>query len=117
MKGLAGAPTVVAAFFDDVDFFENILADVPGPEFAGLAIEAHAPGVAHAVGENLLAGDIGLQVGGGGFEIGLFGRVDKWIVLRDAVWQAGGARIHIDADDFAENIVELLSGIVRVVAV
>src|SRR6185312_14724569 len=60
---------------------------------------------------------IGLQVGGGGFEIGLFGGVDKWIVLRDAVWQAGGARIHIDADDFAENIVELLSGIVRVVAV
>ncbi len=39
-------PAVVAAFLDDVDFLDLHLANVTDDEVTGLAVEAHAPGVA-----------------------------------------------------------------------
>ena len=49
-----------AAAADDIDLLDMVLADVAGPQLAGVGVEAHAPGVAHAVGPDLAAraGDI-----------------------------------------------------------
>ncbi len=43
---LAAVPAVVAAHDDAVDLLAHRLADVADPELAGLAVEAHAPGIA-----------------------------------------------------------------------
>src|SRR5689334_12428835 len=43
MRALVDAPAVVSAAFDSVDRFPQILADLAGPEVAGLPVEAELP--------------------------------------------------------------------------
>ena len=58
VETFANAPAVVAAILDQVDHFPQVLADVAGPEFAGLAVEAEFPDVSQAD-----AVDLGCPVG------------------------------------------------------
>src|SRR5262249_52173810 len=51
-EALHAAPAVVVAALAsrlEVDLLDRVLADVADPQVAGLAVEAPAPGVAHAV--------------------------------------------------------------------
>jgi hypothetical protein len=46
-------PAVVAALLDAVDHLPQFPADVADEQLAGLAVEAHAPGIAEAIRPNL----------------------------------------------------------------
>src|SRR6185436_4955701 len=52
--GLEDAPAVVAALLDEILLLPDVLAHVADPEVAGHGVEGPAPGVAEAVGEDLL---------------------------------------------------------------
>ena len=58
MEPFLDAPAVVAAVLDPVDHLPEVLADVAGPELAGLAVEAELPDVPQAD-----AVDLGRPVG------------------------------------------------------
>src|SRR5205807_6409946 len=46
MGAFAQTPAVVAAFDDEIDLFPFVLADVPGPHVARLAVPTESPGIA-----------------------------------------------------------------------
>ena len=60
------APAVVAAVLDAVDHLPEVLADVAGPQLAGLAVEAELPDVAQADAIDLRspAGELALALRG-----------------------------------------------------
>ena len=59
MRAFADAPAVIAALGDKVNFLPQILPDIADPQVAGLAVEAVAPRIAQAIGENFLARAVG----------------------------------------------------------
>src|SRR5262249_44867107 len=93
----ADVPAVVAAELDLVDLFPLVLADVAGPELAGQAVEAEAPGVAKTVSVDLRLAAA---------------RAER-VVARDAV---GRAVVDVDAEDLAEERRQLLAVALRVAA-
>lgn len=99
--GFVMGPAVVAAFFDDVDFFVGSLSDVGGPEFIGLGVEGEAPGVAKAEGE-----DFGVVAG----------FVEKGVIGREAVGAVAGAGVDVDAENFSVVDEGVLGEAVGVVA-
>ena len=101
MQPLAEVPAVVAALGDQVDLLVQVLADVGGPELAGLAVERHAPDVAQAIGPDLGTG---------------VRPADERIVLRNGVVLAAFAVVDVDAENLAEQRPEILAVVVRVVA-
>jgi hypothetical protein len=108
MQALAAVPAIVPAAGGpgrlEVDLLVEILPDVPDVEIAGLPVEAEAPGVAQTVGPDLVRagarGGRGEGVGGG-----------------DAV---GGAAVDVDAQELAEqgvDVLPVLEGIAAAAAV
>src|SRR2546426_276478 len=93
VQALAQVPAVVAALLDDVDLFVQILPYVAGPQPAGLVVERHPPDVAQAVRPGLRSG---------------FLTLDEWIVFRDRVVLAGVLAVHVDAQNTAEQAVQVL---------
>ena len=88
VQALAPVPAVVAALLDEVDLLVQVLADVAGPELAGLAVERHPPDVAQAIGLDLRPRVL---------------RADERVVLRDGVVLAVVLVIDVDAQDLAEQ--------------
>ncbi len=105
-KALAETPPVVAAALDDVDFLARALADVARPQPARGAVEAEAPRVAQAPGENLRA--IVCALSGGAARI-----ARKRVVGRDRV--VARAR-DVDAEDGAHEVGGGLGIVERVAA-
>src|SRR5690606_26266389 len=95
-------PPVVAAAGDDVDLFVRALPDVGHPEPARRRVEAEAPGVAQAVGEDLLA--VTLRVS------------RERVVRRDAVAAPAGGPVDVEAEDGAEEGGRVLAVPLRVAA-
>ncbi len=89
------APAVVAAVFDQVDHFPEVLADVARPQIAGLAIEGELPDVAQADAVDL------------GRPVGVIRRAAHWVVLGNAVFFAVGGMIDVDAEDRGEPIARI----------
>src|SRR5262249_7050157 len=56
VQRLAQVPAVIAPGAEDVDLLIQVLADLAGPERAGLAVECHAPDVADPVRPDLRRG-------------------------------------------------------------
>src|ERR1019366_8823875 len=50
LRAFHDRPAIVAAFLDAIDHLPLLPADIADPEIAGRAIEAHAPGIAEAIG-------------------------------------------------------------------
>src|SRR5437016_4503758 len=67
MAAFHDAPAVVAAFFDLVDRFPQILADLAGPQIAGRGVEADLPRLPDAIRPDLAARPlmIGKRIVGG----------------------------------------------------
>src|SRR5688572_8160847 len=92
LRPLHRGPAVIAALLHAVHHLPQFPADVADKELAGLAIEAHPPGIAEAVGPNLRPG--------------LF-HADERVVLRNGVVPPGAralrlawiAMVHVDAQD------------------
>src|SRR4029453_14925005 len=84
LPALHDRPAVVAAALNAVDHLPQLPADVADPQVAGDAVEAHAPGIAEAVGP-----DLGPRSGG----------LEEWIVGRDRVGLARLFAVHVDAKD------------------
>lgn len=100
VEAFANAPAVVAAFFDDVDFFPEILADVGGPEELCYGIEGHAPDVAEAEGVDFSS---------------CVGAASEGVVLRNGVGEPGVFVIDVDAEKLAEDGAEFLTVALRIV--
>src|SRR5262249_57545673 len=94
MQALTHAPAVVAARLEDVDFLEQVLADVGRPEPAGLAIERHPPDVAQAVRPLLRP---------------CVRPTHEGIILGNGVGQAVFPAAHVNAQDPAEESFEVLA--------
>ena len=101
VERLANVPAVVPALGDEVDLFPLVLPDICRPQLTGLAVDAHAPNVSQTVGPDFLARVV-LAIG-------------ERIVGRDAVLQVAAAAVDVNAQDFAEQVVEVLRVVVRVV--
>src|SRR5262245_22250315 len=102
VQALAAIPAVVAALLDDVDFLEEILPDVAGPELAGLAVEGHAPDVPQPARPDLRAD----------------ARADEWVVRRDRVvllFADTLGRVDVDPQHLAEPAVHVLGVVVGIV--
>ena len=84
---LEDVPAVVAAPLDDVDLLPLVLADVAGPQLAGLAVEGETPGVAEAVSPDL----------------GAAATVSKRVVRRDGVRLRGRCVGDLYPQDGAEE--------------
>ena len=84
LRPLHRGPAVVAALLDPVDRLPQLPADVADEQLAGLAVEAHPPGVAEAVGPH--------------FRPGLL-HADERVVLRDGVVLALVLVVHVDPQD------------------
>src|SRR5262249_13899252 len=87
-------PAVVAALGDEVDLFVEVLADVGGPQDAGLLVEGHTPDVAQAPRP--------------GFRPRVFA-IDERVVLRNRVVLALALAVDVDAQDLAEKRFEVLA--------
>ncbi len=99
---LVDAPAVVAAGDEGrVDFFLRALADVADPRLPGDPIEAEAPRVAQAHREDLVAAGDGAEE-----------RIGAGRRVRHA---RSGRRIDVEAQDLAEQQVEILRVVRRVV--
>src|SRR5262245_56481786 len=96
MRTLVDTPAVVAAAFDLVDRFPQILADFAGPQVAGLPIEAELPRLAESVRPQLRP---------------RARRLDEWIILRNAVILARIGMIDVDANDAGEEVADVLPGL------
>ena len=104
MRAFLDRPAVVAAFFDLVDHFPEILADFAAPEVAGLAVEAEAPQLPQTVGVDF------------GPSVFVF---DERVVLGDRVifrqlaaelFRVRAFRIvHVDAEQLGEDAAEVLA--------
>src|SRR5262245_9677606 len=103
MEAFAHAPAIVAAFDDDINFLKLILSNIGSPEFAGLTVEAHTPGIAQAVGVNFRAE-------------AFVALADERIVLGNAILQMTGLGIDVDAKDFAIKETGALAEVVGIAA-
>ncbi len=95
------APAIVLAALArtglEIDLLAGSLADVTDEQIAARAVEAEAPRVAQAIGPDLVE----------------CGRViDEGIVYWNRV---GAARVHVDAQELAEQGIEALTVVVRVI--
>ena len=102
-RALIHPPAVIAALHDRrVDFLACALADVAHPELAGPAIEAEAPGIAHAERKNFVAP----------------GRVDEGIVERRGIERARNRvrMIDVDTQYLAQQHIGVLCVVRRIVA-
>src|SRR5262245_42601706 len=107
VQALAQPPAVVAAFLDEVDFLVEILADVGGPELAGLLVERHAPDVAQAVGPGF---------GQRTRELTLLGSpAGERIVGRNRVILAVVFLVDVDAENLAERLLQVLAVVERII--
>jgi hypothetical protein len=103
-RSLVTAPAEVLAALSrggQVDLLARVLPDVADPEVAGLAVEGEPPGVAQPVRPDLVAAARG---------------AGERVVLRDRVGRATRAPARVDADELAEQRVEILAVVARVVA-
>src|SRR5207237_705544 len=80
MGAFAQTPAVVAAFDDEIDLFPFVLADVPGPHIASVAVPTESPGIAQAVCPDFLAHAILVKLRFGG----------EWIIERNAIRESVG---------------------------
>ena len=92
-------PAVVAALLDAMDHLPQLPADVADEQLAGLAIEAHPPGVAEAVGPDLRPRSL---------------HADERIVLGDGVVLPLVLAVHVDPQDGGEQVGDVLPGVERV---
>ena len=94
-----------------IDLFPGVLPHVGNPEVAGEAVEASAPGVAHAHGPDFVAG------GGAAAHVGVVvGNGVAAAAQAHAVWRDAGAAVDVDAADFAQEGGEGLGVVLRVAA-
>src|ERR1041385_4198682 len=110
MKSFAPAPAVIAALADDINFLPAILSDVRGPEFAGFAIEAHAPHIAETVSIDFRTHRSGLEQIRGRDR----GVADERIVGRNSIRQIRAALVDVDANNFCQQRVKVLTVIARI---
>ena len=102
MHGIAAlldAPAEVVTRPHTADEFPGFETHVPGPEVAGLAVEAHLPDVAETVGEDLAAGVRHRQ---------------QRVVLGDRVGLAIGRMVDVDPHDGGPQVGHILAGLVDV---
>src|SRR5262249_20944499 len=109
VKTFAGAPAVIAAFYDEVHFFEFVLADVAGPQFAGFTVETHTPDVAQAVGPDFRPHTLRLGVEWVSFGIPILVLCGERIVFGNAVGEIAGARVDVKPENFAEQMMTALT--------
>ena len=96
---LGDAPAVVRPFLDEVDLLPEVLPVLADPELPRLAVVAHPPGVAQAVGPQLGTGA---------------GAIDERVVLRDPVIPARIGVVDVDPEHGRQQVVEGLAGQVGV---
>src|SRR5262249_4085266 len=96
LRPFHGGPAVVSPLFDAVYRLPQLPADVADIQRAGLAVEAHPPGVAEAVRPDLRPG--------------AFHR-DEWVVLRHGVIPPRIAVVHVDAQDGGQQVRDVLPGV------
>ncbi len=94
MEALAQAPAVIAALLDNVDLLVQVLADVGGPEFAGLAIEGHPPDITQTISPDFRQSIL---------------LADERIVLGNGVILARVFLVNIDAQDLGQQGLEVLA--------
>ncbi len=99
LRPLHRGPAVVAALLDAVDHLPQLPADVADEQFAGLAVEAHPPGVAQAVGPDLRPRVL---------------HADEGVVLGDRVVLAFVLMVHVDTQNGRKQIGDILSRVERV---
>ena len=92
-------PAVVAALLDAMDRLPQLPADVADEQLAGLAIEAHPPGIAEAVRPDLRPGSL---------------RRDEGVVLGDGVVLPLVLPVHVDPQDGREQVGDVLPRVERV---
>ena len=85
-SSFAEIPTIVAAFYDDVDFLALILSDVGAEEGLRLHVPVDAPRIAQPKCPDF--GAIAFLA-------------DEWIILGDSVRKVTRAGIHVDAENLA----------------
>src|SRR5262249_13192180 len=90
------APAVVAAFLDPVNHLPEVLPHLAAPQRARLFVEAVLPRLAQAVGVDLRPGAL---------------RRAEGVVLRDGVVLTRVGLIHVDAQQRAEQVAEVLAGL------
>jgi hypothetical protein len=127
VKSFAMAPAVIAAFFDQIDLLEEILAHIGCIEASRRRIKAEAPHVAQPGGPDFRAHGCGIDL-----LAVMRCDTDEWIVRRHRVGafmhrrmrirrQAAGLLVHIDAQDRGvEAFVDeasVVEGIVRAAAI
>src|SRR5262249_48672572 len=100
-QALHDAPAVVAALRDQVNLFARVLADVAHPQSAALRVEREAPGVAQAIGVDLVAA-ISATIEG--------------VIGGNAIRPAGIAAGDIEAQQLAQKYVGVLAVAHRVAA-
>src|SRR5262245_60927269 len=96
MRTFVDAPAVIAATFDFVDRFPQILADFARPEVAGLPIKTELPRLTESIRPQLRP---------------RARRLDQRVVLWNAVIAAGIRMIDVDANDAGEEVANVLSGL------
>ena len=89
------APTVIAASFDEMDLLPLLPAHIAAPEVACGPVKTHFPRVAQPVGI-----DFGPRLR----------RCEKRIAGGDAIGLAAVRVVHVDAQDVAEQVAEVLPG-------
>src|SRR4030095_1536106 len=93
LEPLEPIPAMVFAAMDDVHFLDAILPDISQPQIAGETIEAEAPRIAKTVGP-----DFRLHAG----------LATKRIVGGNGIRRAGLRVIHVNAQQFSEQELQVL---------
>src|SRR5207245_10334880 len=84
LRSLHRRPAIVAALLDAVNRLPQLPADVADEQLSGLAIEAHAPGVAKAVSPHLWPRSL---------------HADEGVVFRHGVVLGAVLAFHFDSQD------------------
>ena len=96
LAALHDAPAIVAAALHLVDHLHAFPTDIAHPQVAFHAIETHSPRITHAVGPHFAAGSWHFH---------------KGIIRRDAIRAAFVLGIHINTQNAAEQIADVLAGL------
>src|SRR5262249_15810739 len=94
VEAFPDVPAVVAALDHQVDLVVEVLAHVPGPQPARLAVEGDAPRIPHPVGPDLRRSTFGAH---------------KGVVPGNAVRLVPGAAIDVDPQDLAQEGLQVLA--------
>ena len=97
MAAFQQTPAVVFPFLNEIDLFPIVLSHISSPEVSCLPIKRESPGIPQPQGENLR----------------LPPSLEKRIIRRDGI---GEESVYIDPKKFPEEVLGVLSAVVRIAA-